>query len=275
MNDVRISPVMRGITAIEVGVLLVAGGGLYFFPELMAAHWPWGLTPFNTRLLGAIYLASMLSALALVVHPYESVGRVVTPMIATFTLVVLVASVAYLPRFTGPGYALLLWFGLYLSIPMNALFHMGLYRNHVNGSDGSSPLLTHLLHMQWLVLGGSGLALLVQPASASGFWPWPLDPFHARLYSVAFLTPAVGAWLLRHTQTTYPFIVLGVTQIAGGLLPITGTLAVDQTVHRIDWSQAWIWIGLFSYIFLSGVVLTLTSLRPPLQSNKQMHVQRR
>ena len=269
----RISTLLRWITALEVTVLIVAGGGLFFFPDSMGQHWAWDLLPFNTRFLGAVYLASMLSALALVVYPYWSAGQFVVPMIAVFTLIVLGVSLLYLDRFTGPVYANVLWYALYIIIPVNALSHLWLYRRIPIVSAPPPVSVAFWLRLQALILGSYGIALLFVPELASNFWPWKLDTFHAQLYSVAFITPAVGAYLLSRAAPNIGLIILGMTQIVGGLLPILGLIVVDQQVQRIEWGHinTLVWLGLFAYILLSGVIMMII---PQLHTRPVLNLQR-
>lgn len=259
----KISPVLRWLTAFEVSVLMVAGVGLLLFPNSFSQHWAWDLQPFNTGFLGAVYLTSMLSALAIVIHPYWSIARIVVPMIAVFTSIVLAVSIAYFERFTGPVYAIVLWFVLYIVIPINALFHLWVYRNQVGIADIKlSRTMRFLLRFQILFLGLYGIGLLIAPQVFSGFWSWQLDNFHARLYSVAFITPAVGAYYLTQSSSRNGLTILGITQITGGVLPLLTLNNVDRIVERINWLDfgTWLWMLLFIYILLSGVLMLMSAI---------------
>jgi hypothetical protein len=251
-----ITPLLRVVTAVEVLVLLAAGGGLFFLPATIGALWPWALTPFNTRFLGALYLASLASALVLVVSGHWSPARVVTPLILLFTTIVLVVSLLYFDRFVPSAWQTLAWFILYIGIPLNAAYHVWLYRRLAPANRESLPpiLRTYLL-VQAVVLGLYGLSMLVAPATFGAFWPWKIDDFHGRMYSVAFLTPALGAWFLYRAASPAELLALGVTQIVGGALELLGLFLVDSAVKRVDWSAAgtWVWVGLCATVLLSGL----------------------
>ncbi|MBK8138579.1 MAG: hypothetical protein IPK52_22675 [Chloroflexi bacterium] len=257
-DNFPISRLLRSVTAVECLVLLISGGGLFFLPDVLGPGWPWPLTPFNTRFLGAAYLGSLVSTLVLVWRPYWSPARVVVPMISLFTLVVLGVSLTNLARFTQNGLSTIGWFVLYIGIPANALYHLWLYRAQpaVSGIGQPRPL-RFLLTVQVALLGVYGALLLVAPAFASGFWPWTIDDFHARMYSAGFLTPALGALLLLRSGTALEFRALGLTQAIAGSFALGGLLIVNSAVQRVDWTLpgTWAWIALFLYIAASGAAM--------------------
>jgi len=49
---------------------------------------------------------------------------------------------------------------------------------------------------QAAIFGLYGFGLLAAPDILGSFWPWTIDAFHGCMYSVAFITPAVGAAVL-------------------------------------------------------------------------------
>ena len=193
LDDLTLSVLLRALTWVEVLVLILAGGGLFFLPTLTAEQWPWVIAPFNGRFVGAVYLGSFVSAAFMAFHGRWSPGRIVLPMIFVFTSIVLGVSLLNLDKFDFQKLQPWIWFLLYAVLPINSAYHMWLYQNrqpaesHVTPKNWSAFLLGLTL---FLVLYGT--ALLILPTTASAFWPWPIDAFHGQMYSVVFITSAVG-----------------------------------------------------------------------------------
>ena len=80
-------------------------------------------------------------------------------------------------------------------------------------------------------LGLYGLGLLVAPETFASFWPRPIDAFHGRMYSVAFLTPALGAVLLWRAAAPVESLTMGLTQGTGGFIPMIGLVIAIGTVE--------------------------------------------
>ena len=196
-NNPQISSLLRFLTFVEVLVVFASGIGLFFIPGVAAALWPWELLPFNARFLGAVYSASCISAVMQTFHGRWSPARLVTPMIFVFTAVILILSFGYLSVFDFQRWEVWVWFLLYIIIPVNCAYHLWLYRN-LPAADSVPTRATarNILLTQAIVLGVFGLALLFVPGFAKKFWSWEIDNFHAQMYSVSFLTAAIGAFLL-------------------------------------------------------------------------------
>ena len=255
-----ISALLRGVTWLEVVILSWAGCGLLFYPPIMQPFWPWPLAPFNLRFLGALYAAALIAAVLQAVSGRWSPARVVTPMIFIFTLVVTVFSFVHLERFDLSRVEAWIWFILYIGVCLNAGVHLWLYRKYPLPQPALYPrgALRGLLRVAVLALGAYGLLLLIAPIAASAFWPWQLDAFHAQLYSVTFLTPAVGAWMLLRGATRSDLRTLGLTLAAWGVLPILGLILADASVKRIRWDAAETiaWLALFGLMAVLGAWLS-------------------
>ncbi|TIQ15978.1 MAG: hypothetical protein E5X51_36080, partial [Mesorhizobium sp.] len=72
------------------------------------------------------------------------------------------------------------------------------------------------------ILGIYGLGLLLFPLTFSSFWPWPVDAFHAQVYSAIFLAGAGGIYLVLRSAPREELLVLGLAQFLVGLLAILG-----------------------------------------------------
>jgi hypothetical protein len=255
-NNPTVSPLLRWVTGVETLVLFIAGVGLFFLPEKIGPHWPWALAPFNTRFIAGVYAAAFVAALIQTWTGRWSPARLVTPMIFVFTALVFILSVVYANRFNWSSPVTIVWYFLYLALPLNAGWHLWRYR-HWLPADPTKPvgLARYLLTGQSVVLGGYGLLLLLMPAQAVNFWPWKPDVFHAQLYSVACITPAVGSALLLRGGDRMEWRTMGLTQIILGEFPLVGLMWVDCSVNRVVWSSAGtvIWCGLFAAIMGMGV----------------------
>lgn len=252
----RISAVLLGVTWLEVAILLWAGLGLLLYPPIMEPFWPWPLAPFNLRYLGALYAAALIAALLQAGSGRWSPARVVTPMIFLFTLVVTICSFIHIERFDLHRPEAWIWFILYVGVCLNAGVHLWFYRNLPLPQPGGHPRggTRTVLWVVAIALGAYGLALLAAPAGASGFWPWKLDAFHAQLYSVTFLTPALGAWIVLRGTTRSDLQTLGLTLAGWGLLPILALFLADAAVKRVHWDLAgtWLWLALFAAMAGAG-----------------------
>jgi hypothetical protein len=269
-NNPQISTLLRFLTFVEVLVVFASGAGLFFIPELTAALWPWELLPFNARFLGAVYSASCISAVMQTVHGRWSPARLVTPMIFVFTAVIMILSFGYLSVFDFQRWEVWVWFLLYIIIPVNCAWHLWLYRNlPAAESLPTETAARNIMLTQAIVLGIFGLALLLAPAFAKNFWSWEIDVFHAQMYSVSFLTPAVGAFLLAKTGSKTEWLTMGLTQAVLGFFPILGVLIVDANVKKVDWSAAgtWIWMFIFAAIFAIGLWMIKQSRRHEMEIN--------
>lgn len=260
-----ISPLLRGVTWLEVAILAWAGGGLLLYPPSVATVWPWSLTPFNARYLGALYAAAIIAALMQASSGRWSPARIVTPMIFIFTLVVTIFSFVHIERFNMARIDSWIWFALYIGVCLNAGIHLWLYRRLPRSSapHAETAGAQLLLSIQIGAFAAYGIAMLAIPEIASRTWPWKVDAFHAHLYSVTFITPALGAWLLLRGGDRNEWLTLGLTQAAWGLLPIVGLLIVDSPSRPVPWTSVatWAWIALFVVMFALGAWMIVRSRR--------------
>jgi hypothetical protein len=259
LNDnPKITKLLLTVTAFESLVLLVAGVGLLLFPSLFIPIWPWEMPIVNAVILGSVYAASLVATITVVVVGRWAPTRVVVPMILIFTSIVLIVCLFYLDVFDFRRWETWFWFIIYLIIPINAAYHVWLYRNLKPVNPNPMPTLwRNLLLVPIMLLGLYGIGLLISPDRFSSFWPWPLSAFASQLYSVLYITPALGALLMFGAAASIELLAAGLTQAVGGLVPIIGVLIVGNQPHKVDWSEigTWLWFGSFAIILLSGLGL--------------------
>lgn len=274
MSDVNasgppITALLRGVTWLEVLVLFIAGGGLLVGVASVVGVWPWPLRPFNQRFLGAIYTAALLAAFWQAWVGRWAPARAVTWMIFVFTAVVTVLSFVHVDRFDFRRVEVWIWFGLYIGVCVNAGVHL-VWPRGIQREVGERPSAAWrwALLVQAGVFGAIGLAHLLAPGWLGARWPWPIDTFHAQLYSVAFLTPAVGALCLRRAATSVDWWTQGTIQLAWGLLPILGLVLADAGAGRVAWTGAatLCWLALYAGLAAMGAAMLRCRTSPTARS---------
>jgi hypothetical protein len=222
----RVPSFLRAVTWVECGVVASAALLLLSTPHQGGTDiWAWITPPLNARYVGVIYLGALVPLVAFAVSGRWSPGRIVLWMIFVFTAAIMVVMLAYAGRFEWARVATWVFWPLYVFLPVNS----AVYLWRLRGLRVPEPLI-HLrgpLTALAVVFGGYGLALLLIPATATDFWPWPVDDFHARIYAATYLTPAAGAWVVRNGATPEELRTLGLTQIVFG---VAATIAVPTSL---------------------------------------------
>jgi hypothetical protein len=255
---------LRAFSAFVILVLL-AGAGLFFVPDLMKPRWPWPLTPFNARFLGSFYIAELVAIAALLVWNRWSPARMILAMAFVFTLMVSITSAMHLDHFNFNRKNGWLWFIVYASSALISAWF--LWRARATPPVAAAPAAAKWrgwFTTEAVILVLYGLGLLVLPATFAAFWPWPTDAFHAQVYSTIFITAGVGAWLMSRHAPREELIALGAAQLVLGALAVIGLVVTDGAVKRVDWTAAgtWLWIALFLLIAVSGLVKLAAARQP-------------
>jgi hypothetical protein len=244
-KNTPVPPFLRLVTIIECIAVAAAALVMFFFPALAKAQWVWDVAPFNSRYIGAIYFAALLPLIVFAISARWSPGRVVLWMIFTFTASIAAVMLHYIPQFAWDRLGTPIWWALYVFLPFNSIFFLYTLRHwQVAGRKEASPALRNLILAIAVLTGLYGVALLLVPESATAFWPWPVDAFHGRIYAATFLTPAVGAFIIRRSSAPAERLVLGLTLISLGLLSILGILWTNTAVpleRQIDYASTGTW----------------------------------
>jgi hypothetical protein len=256
-----VSPILRYITVL-VALILIIGASLFFIPSVTATRWPWELSPFTARFLGALYLGELVGAALFVAVPRWAPGRITVAEAVTFTAVVTVVSFLHLDQFDFARLRSWGWFIIYV-VPMLALaYYLWRYRN-LPPADTSPlpPAWRAYLLAQGTVLGLYAVALFLAPETFSAFWPWRIDAFHGQMYSAIFLTGSVASFLLARAAAQMELLAQGLIQLVIGLFAILGLIIVDASRHQVNWAApgTWLWVGAFAVFLISGIGMVLWS----------------
>ena len=155
---------------------------------------PLRITPLNARFVAALYVAGGIGVLWGAFGRRRAEARLFVVAFAFATALILVVTLVHWSDFMSPGLPNQpVWIFDYVVDPLLGLAIVplaGLWpppaRRHP---------LTPLLIVEAVVLGVSGLALLVAPDAVAAAWPWVLPPVLGQLYACFFLTFALGAAL--------------------------------------------------------------------------------
>jgi hypothetical protein len=268
---------LRWVLGVECSVVFAAGVLLFFLPGLAAELWPWTIPPFNSRFVGAVYLAAYLPLILFWFVPRWIPGRLTLWMIFTFTAMILIAMLIHWDAFewSRPATFLVFW-PLYVFLPINSAVF--LWRSNgagiASGYDG--PALLRIVFWIFAVLGGVyGFGLLIAPDALTSFWPWRVDAFHGRMYAAAFGTPAVAAWILSFRRPfASEYLSMGLNLTVGGFLPILGTLWTNLSVpaeRQVNFSSAGTWV--FFLFFLVTGILGIVLLSSAIQLSRKTSIQ--
>jgi hypothetical protein len=255
---------LRLVLAVECSVVFAAGVLLFFLPDLAAGLWPWNIPPFNSRFIGAIYLAAYLPLILFWSVPRWKPGRLTLWMILTFTTLVLITMLIHWDAFEWSRLSTyLVFWPLYIFLPINSTIFLLRSKGAGSAKGYDGPALLRILLMIFALLGAAyGLGLLIAPEPLTRFWPWPVDAFHARMYAAAFVTPAVGAWILSfRRRVPSEYLSFGLNLVAGGFLPILGTLWTNSQVpaeRQVDFGAGgtWLFFIFFSLTGIFGILVT-------------------
>ena len=193
--------VLWGTWMTSAVLLIVVGGALLFKPALAIQYWPWRLTPFNQRFLGAIYLSAAIPLLGYVIRPRLSVLRLLLPIFAFFTTYVFWMSLGYLGSFLVRTSSQI-WLLLYGVVSVIGCCYCWKFRRYCRIPSGSITPLTYIYRGQACFLLVYGLGLLITPhVFAEKFWLWPLDQFHSHLYAGVFFDRRFDTGIFRTTRS--------------------------------------------------------------------------
>ena len=264
-QNTAVPPFLRLVTIVESIVVGVAATVLFLLPSLGNAIWAWAIPPFNSRYVGAIYLAAFLPLVVFAISGRWSPGRLVLWMIFAFTTSIGIVMFVHIPNFEWNRPATIAFWFLYIFLPFNSAFFIYRLRDlKVAGNENNAASWQTLLLGMTIVFGLYGLGLLIMTETLTAFWPWKIDAFHGRIYAATFITPALGAWLIYKQSTVSERFVLGLTLLTLGAFSLIGVVWTSTTVpaaRQIDYSTlgTWAFFGMNVISGLAGLGLIIST----------------
>jgi hypothetical protein len=256
----HLSPWVKVFTGAAL-IVLIAGPLLLFAPQIIVPRWPWAITPFNARFLGAVYCAELGALALLFLHNRWSPGRASFVVAFVFTFVVTIASLIHLATFVGTR-RVALWFVLYVGYAALSGGALLLYRRLPKvPALAVSDRFRSTLQAAGAVMTLYGAALFVAPGIAAGFWPWPIDAMHGQIYSAVFLAPGIGTLLLGRSAARQECLVGGVFNAGLGLFALIGFALAQAQTGRANLASpsTWAWLLIFVVLLVIGVTMIRAS----------------
>jgi len=209
-------------------------------PLWIALVMPWPASPLNARFIGALYMMGAISALLCLFAPRYGEVRITLIEIGFVTGVLLLITIPHFGEFT-PATFPYRWTIFYTIDPLVTILLIWLMRGRDPAPPGHNRFWPLFL-LYTVVLSVAGVALLILPLLAVRLWPWTLPPILGQVYSIFFLTYALGGVLaLREPRWT------GVWIYCAGNLGMLVLIVLVSLYHRDRFGAGpatWVWAGL-------------------------------
>jgi hypothetical protein len=168
-------------------------GSAIIQPPWITVVLPWDASPLNARFIAALYLMGAISALLCTIAARYAEVRISLIEIGFVTGVLLLITVPHFGEFTPQDFPYR-WTIFYTIDPLVSALIWWRLRASAPQQAGKNPLAPLFLTYA-AILGVAGVILLGLPALAASLWPWALPPILGQVYSVFFLTFALGGVL--------------------------------------------------------------------------------
>ena len=221
-------------------------GSAIIQPTLITVVLPWDASPLNARFIAALYLMGAISALLCMSAARYAEVRISLIEIGFVTGVLLLITVPHFAEFTPQNFPYR-WTIFYTIDPLVSALIWWRLRGSAPPPAGRSPLAPLFLTYA-AILGVAGVILLGLPALAASLWPWTLPPILGQVYSVFFLTFALGGVLAAH-EPSWAGVRVYVLANLGMLLLIIGVSFWHADRFKLG-PATWAWYA----VCLAGVV---------------------
>jgi len=215
-------------------------GRALIWPDQIVSNLPWPASPLNARFVASLYWMGAISAvLCMLARSYTEI-RITVIEIGIVTGGLLVLTLPHLGEFT-PATFPYFWLILYVIDPLLAAVIWWQLRTVAARPSRLNPLAPLLIPYAGL-LGLLGLVLLIVPDIAARFWPWSLPAILSQVYSIFFLTFAIGGLLaVRELDWDAIRIYLQANLVMLILVIVVSVIHRDRFVAG---PATWIWYSL-------------------------------
>jgi hypothetical protein len=240
---------LRVLFGLVFGQALLLGVAI-IWPTTIDETLPWPASALNARFIAALYcMGAVTSLLAMLARGYREV-RVPLVLVGILTGGLLVLTLPHLGQFT-PATFPYRWVTFYF---LDALIIGGVVwwlRGHDPVPPGRSRVAPLLLGYAG-ALAVAGAVMLVAPSFAVRVWPWHLTPILAQVYSVFFLTFAIGSLLCARDPLPEAgrIFVIASTVMLGLVLGVS----VGNAGRFRPGVSTWLW-----YVLWSGALLVMVA----------------
>jgi hypothetical protein len=195
--EARTTAGMRVLLRVAAVLVFLIGIPLLLASASTDTYFAWTIaTPLTAAFLGASYWSAAVLEWMASGRDRWSHARVAVPAVFIFTVITLIVTIVHIDRFHFSAPAAVtrtvtwVWLCVYAIVPL-LMIAAWVAQRGAAGQDGPRrrplpSLLRAMLAVQGIVLGLSGLALLLATDAVKDHWPWDLTPLTAR---------AIGAWL--------------------------------------------------------------------------------
>jgi len=223
-----LAPVL--IQALLIGQALV-------WPDQITVVLPWAASPLNARFIASLYWMGAISVILSIFARRYAELRITLIEIGLLTGGLLLLTLPHLGEFSAETFPYR-WLIFYTLDPLL----IGLILWRMRGRDPAPAgrnALAPLFIGYAAVLAIVGLILLALPMLAARLWPWALPPILGQVYSVFFLTFAVGG-LLAARETAWAGVWVYVLANLAMLLLII-TVSLYHSDRFKPGPPTWVW----------------------------------
>jgi hypothetical protein len=256
----------RVLGAVIVPFLVVAFGGLYWFPD-DTRHWfAWDVQPTITPLvMGAGYIAGAYFFVRVALETRWHRVHVGFLPVTAFTLFMAIGTFNHLDRFATDHVAFWIWVGLYVTTPV--LVPLAWWRNRAldpGVPEPGEPPLPRGVRPALLAAGAVqsvvALVLLLSPSTMIEHWPWTLTPLTAQTLGGWFALPGVTALMMGLDGRWSAIRITLESQLIGLALILLGTARAWEDVDTGNVLAA-VFVGGLAALFCALLALELVMVR--------------